>query len=118
MKKTAIIGGMFFFLFLSLAVFLTRPASSVALIHASVTGRVWTVNSYHGRVVRFTIRDNGWTNPLHDIVIRNTHIHPSGNMQAHLSPNVLHRGEMVRAQGGVTTFGNRIVADEIILLSR
>lgn len=99
--------------------FSLKPAFSGALITSSVTGKVWAVNRYHGRIVRFTIRDNGWPNALHDIVIRpSTHIFHQGYGRERLSANVLYKGEQVRAQGGVTTFGDRIVADRIILLSR
>lgn len=97
-----------------------KPVFSGALIHASVTGRVWgNIQRSHGQIVRFTLRDNGWPNALHDIVIRpHTRIYHNGSSREKLSPNVLRVGQQVRAQGGVTTFGNRIVADRVILLSR
>ncbi len=106
-------------LLLSLSLFSMRPVSGGALVHASVTGKVWAINLYHGQIVRFTIRDNGWPNALHDIVIKPyTHIFANGKPSEKLSPNVLHKGLAVRAEGGVTTFGNRIVADRVTILSK
>lgn len=107
------------YLLFLLVIGLLQPAFSGALVTASVTGSVWKINWYRGRIVRFTIRDNGWPNALHDVVIRpNTHIFPKGRPGERLSANVLYRGEQVRAQGGVTTFGDRIVAQRIILMRR
>lgn len=95
----------------------SKPASSGPIVTASVTGKVWGINWYHGRIVRFSLRDDGWPNALHDIVIRpSTRIFHQGRNNEHLSPNVFYKGEHVRAQGGVNTFGSRIVADRVILL--
>ena len=96
------------------------PVFSSALVNVSVTGKIeGGFQYYHGHLVRFILRDNGWPNVRRYIVIRPyTHIFHKGHPKEHLSASVLHPGEIVRCQGGLTTFLNRVVANQIILLSR
>lgn len=105
---------------LSLSLCGLSAAYSGALVTASLTGRVWGKMMHEdGKLVRFTIRENGWPNELRDIVIRpSTHIYYAGHPDEWLSPNVLFKGEGVRCQGGMTFFMDRQVAQRIIILHR
>jgi len=90
-----------------------------AMLHSTVEGQVVAVNEYKDHTVRVTVQNHAFPNESHDVVIRaSTKIYRDGHPGKLLSANILRKGDMVRANGGVNTFGNRIVADNIIILKK
>lgn len=111
MKKLLVVLGSLLLLF--------SQAQAGALVHTIMTGRVVAINEYHDRTVRVTVERLSWPNSHRYIVIRpNTKIYREKRPAVFYSPGALRKGELVRAEGGLTTFGNRIVADSIVILPR
>jgi len=98
---------------------LSSLAFGGALIHTTLEGKIVAVNQYKGHTVRVAVRNHAWPNEQHDVVIESaTKIYWNGRPAQLVSSNTLHKGDTIKASGGLTTFGNRIVADTIIIIRR
>lgn len=117
MKDLAAKSLLTFFFLLGLFPVFGWKSQAGALVRTVITGRVIGLN-YEGRkLVRFTVERLSGIRSHRFVVIRHTDVYYQGREgQNPQSPQIIQKGMIVRAEGGLTTFGDRIVADKIVIL--
>lgn len=90
-----------------------------ALVHSAVTGKIIGIGYVHGALTQITVERPSWPKS-HRLVIINsrTKVFYEGNEAEAVGHSAIHKGLLVRAEGGLTTLMDRVVADKIVILKK